>query len=250
MDEALRLLVAAAVVALLARTVRPAWRQRALAARVWRSVRPRHVLGSLALLVAVLTVALALAAFVPPTRLGLGSLVGFSGNAVFAPVEEVSVRAGGTGLTGQAAPEPGRRWTTVAVSAPFLLWLLLLVPWLAYSEERLFREGLEDASLAREVGTALRFGLVHLVMLVPLAAALAIGVAGFAYGRSYRRAFRRAAARREPVPGPLGPVLVAPPRSAVRTEALLASTTLHATFNALVILVVLAALIADAALAV
>lgn len=248
MDEALRLLVAAVVIALLARTVRPAWRQRALVVRIWRSVRPRHVLGSLVLLVAVLTVALTLAAAVPPTRLGLGSLVGFTGNAVFAPVEEVSVRAGGSGLAGQAAPEPGGRWTTVAVAVPLLLWLLLLVPWLAHGEERLFREGLEDANPAREVWTALRFGLIHLVMLVPLAAALAIAVAGFAYGRSYRRAFRRAAARREPVPGPLGGVPVAPPRSAVRAEAVMASTTLHATFNALVILVVLAALVADAAL--
>lgn len=206
MTDALRLLVALVIVGLIARTVRPAWRHRRLALRVWSQIRPRHVLGSLALLVAVVTVALTLLAYVPLSRVGLGSLIGLTGNAVFAPIGEVAARSGG-----------GTGGLALTAIAAFLAVLLALFPWLAYLEEATFRAGLERAGLAREAWTALRFGLVHLVMLVPLAAALAIAIAGFFYGRVYRRAYARATTN-------------------PRAEALLASTTWHATFNSLVVL--------------
>lgn len=220
----LRVVVAVVVVALLVRAARPAWQHRQLALRVWSRIRPRHVLGSLALLAAVLGVALALLEFVPPTRFGLGSLVGVTGNAVFAPIEEVSARSGNGSLTAPPAAGGGAG----ALKAPVLLaiggflgLLLVLFPWLAYVEERVFREGLERAGPLREAWTALRFGLVHLVMLVPLAAALAIGVAGFFYGRVYRRAYARTAAR---------------------PDAVLAATVWHTTFNSLVVLLLFAGL--------
>jgi hypothetical protein len=208
MAEALRLLVALVVVGLLARTVRPAWRHRDLALRVWSGIRPRHLLGGAALLALVLSVAVALLAYVPVTRIGLGTLIGLSGNAVFAPIERV------------AAPGAGVDVLPLLLAGGFLLALLALFPWLAYTEELTFRRGLERAGLARELWVALRFGLAHLIMLVPLGAALAIAVAGFAYGRIYRRAYRR---------GGL-------------SEALLAATRWHVTFNSLVVLGVIAGL--------
>jgi hypothetical protein len=237
MTDALRLLVALVIVGLVARTLRPAWRNRRLALRVWSGIRPRHVLGSAGLLAVVVAVALVLLSYVPVTRIGLGTLIGVSSNAVFAPIEEIAARSGGLSAPqadGDSAAPDRQRGIALAVIGGFLAVLVALFPWLAYVEERTFREGLERAGLAMEVWAALRFGLVHLVMLVPLAAALAIAVAGFAYGRIYRRAYGRAVARLGAEPGV---------RRLARTEAVLASTRWHATFNSLVVIGVFASIV-------
>lgn len=225
MAGTVRTLVALAVVALLARSAAQAWRARRLALRVWSGIRPRHVAGSIALLAVVLTVAWALLTYVPPARFGLGSLIGVTGNVVFAPVEEVGARTGGAA---------GADTVVLVAAGLFFAVLLALFPFLAYAEERTFRMGLEDATPAQEAWSALRFGLAHLVMLVPVGAALAIGVAGWVYGRVYRRAHARAAG------DPLGP-------AGARAAGVLAATTLHATFNSLVVLLVWAGLLLDAA---
>lgn len=248
----MRLVVVAVVLVLLARAAKHAWRNRRLATAVWRRIRPRHVLGSLGLIVLVLTTAAILLEFVPVTRLGVGSLIGLSGNAVFAPLEEVLARGGeGSAATPQAGGGLGRpagsmplpSALVVALTAAFLGGLLAMFPWLAYVEERVFREGLESAGPLREGFAALKFGLLHLVMLIPLAAALAIAVAGFAYGRIYRRAYRRAAASTAAVPGPLGFPLDLPPHPArCRHAAVLESTTWHVTFNSLIVVIVVLAL--------
>jgi hypothetical protein len=182
---------------------------------------------------------------VPVTRVGAGNLIGLSGNAIFAPLEEAQVRANGgqplvspDGTPAEAVFDPGMLLAGGTVA--FLVLLLLLFPYLAYVEEHVFREGLEDAGLGRELWTALKFGLLHMIMLIPLAAALAVGVAGFVYGRIYRRAFRRAEARTQTVVGPFGvPVAVRPPRERLRGEAVLVSTVWHATFNSLIVVLVL-----------
>lgn len=228
----LRLLVAAVILALLARALRPAWRNRRFALRVWSSIRPRHVLGSLALLSVVLGVVLTLLAYVPLTRVGLGTLVGLSGNAVFAPVEEAAVRS-------QQAGGGGGQVLLLIGTGAFLVLLLALFPELAHREELAFRQGLERAGPGRELWAALRFGLAHLVMLVPLAAALAIAVAGFAYGRVYRRAYATASAQVSVGDGgPEQPVSV----RAARAEAVFAATVWHTTFNSLVVGLVFASL--------
>lgn len=245
----LRLAVAGVVLVLLARAACVAWRNRRLAVTVWRRIRARHVLGSFALLVIVLSVAVGLLELVPATGYGLGMLVGLNSNAVFAPLEEASLRTGGAGLAGAAGgtPSAGVEALAIAVAAcAFLTCLLLMFPWLAYVEERTFREGLEDATVLREIATALRFGLLHLVMLIPVAAALAIAVAGFVYGRIYRRAHRRAAVRFSMVDGPLGPVRVATSPARARGEAVLESTVWHTTFNSLIVVLVLAGVLLGA----
>jgi hypothetical protein len=247
----LRIAVAGVIILLLLRAVRPAWQHRTLAYAVWRRIRPRHVLGCLALMVVVASVMLGLLRFVPITGYGFGTFIGLSGNAVFAPLEEASIRAGGQGLAGPPRPidavEAGPGAADVAFLAggsAFLVLLLLLLPWLAYVEERTFREGLETAGPVREVATALRFGLVHLIMLIPLAAALAVGVAGFAYGRIYRRSYRRGLERTEEVEGPLGEVVaVAPSPARVRAHAVLDATVWHATFNSMIVLLILFAVV-------
>jgi hypothetical protein len=127
----------------------------------------------------------------------------------------------------------------------FLTALLAMFPWLAYVEERTFREGLEEAGLAEELWTALKFGLLHLIMLIPVGAALAIGVAGFAYGRIYRRAFARSREQARTEAGPFGvPVVVGPTVREARNEAVLTSTVWHATFNSLIVLTLLVSFVA------
>lgn len=260
MDEILRLFVALAVVGLLGRATRPAWRHRQLALLVWRSIRPEHVAGSLLLLTVVLLTAISLMMLVPATGWGLGQLIGLDGNAVFAPLqtaaEHVPDSTGSIGPRGASgSPEAAAaaaggmqpaEWAVLGIVVAFLGTLLMLFPWLAYVEERVFREGLEHASLPRQLGRALRFGLVHLIMLIPLAAAIGIAVAGFFYGRVYRASYRAAAGL---PPSPLrrfrpDDVIESPTRRA-RTEAVLAATVWHTTFNSLIVVLLLIGLVAS-----
>jgi hypothetical protein len=249
----LRLAIAAWILVTLARAARVAWRQRRLALAVWRGIRLRHLLGGLALLAGVATVAGALVALVPGMEYGLGRLVGLTSNAVFAPLEEGLAHAG-------PAPETGPDWALAIGASAFLLPLLLLLPWLAFVEEEIFRAGLEDAGAGRVALASLLFGLVHLVMLVPVGAALAIGVAGAFYARAYRRGHaagppapreahasfrptrraRRAAARaRTPSPAlAVGAADEGPPPEHRQVAGVFAATVWHTTFNSLVVLLV------------
>jgi hypothetical protein len=185
--DLLRLAIAVWILWTLARVARVAWRQRALAVALWRAIRPRHLAGTLGLLVVVASVAVSLVTWVPGASFGIGHLVGLTGNAIFAPLEEGLARAG-------PPPAGGPDWVLLVGATVFLGGLALLLPWLAFVEEEVFRAGLEDAGPLRVVIASLVFGLVHLVMLVPIGAALAIGVAGLAYAAAYRRAYRRAGA--------------------------------------------------------
>ncbi|MFN2557852.1 MAG: hypothetical protein ABR592_13490 [Nitriliruptorales bacterium] len=268
----LRLVIAVVVLVLLARAAMGAWRNRRLTTVVWRTMGLRHVGGAFALFAIVAMVA-SLLLMSPLLRFGLGSLVGFSGNAVFTPLEEIAARSGRLGAEG------GFDWYVVGVATVFLGVLALLLPWLAFVEEEIFRGGLEGANLREELTTALRFGLVHLIMLVPIAAALAIAVAGFAYGRIYRRAYdsaaysripevvartyrptpraRRAAMRArlrqvrvpaaaEGVVAALAPPTGVPPELR-QAAGVLASTVWHTTFNSLVLVLLWLAMLLDAA---
>lgn len=245
-----RTVIAVVVALLLARAAVGAWRHRQLARRVWRSVRARHLLGSLGLLVGVLGTFLGLMTLVPVTGWGLGSLLGLAGNAVFAPIEGALQDV--PAVTGVAAPS--FPWAQAAGVLGFLALLVVLFPFLAYGEERAFRSGLERAGPGRQLWAALRFGLVHLVMLIPLAAALAIAVAGLGYGIAYRRRYARALATLPPVPTVVArpPTVFAPgvvgqealvlraDTAGAEAAALLESTTWHATFNTVVAVTVAA----------
>lgn len=260
----LRLLVAAWVLVMLSRAAHGAWQHRRLARTIWSRIGARHLLGALGLLLAVLTVSLGLLSLVPVTRIGLGSLIDFTGNAVFAPLE-AAARSSPAG-----AGEPD--WLLAVLTTAFLAVLGLLLPWLAFVEEEVFRAGLEHASLARQGLVALVFGAAHLVMLVPVAAALAIAAVGFVYGRIYRRAYARTGGR--PLPAPVAAAFRQTKRSARAAErsratarttpgttlvvdrtperrqaaAVLASTVWHTAFNTLVVVLVWVTLTATALL--
>ncbi len=269
-----RALIAVWILFLLVRAGATAWGQRRLVLAVWRRIRPRHVLGAVGLLVLVGGLATVLLVWVPGMSYGLGSLVGLTGNAVFAPLEEAAAHSA-------AAATPQRDWLLAGLSVLFLGGLAAMLPWLAFVEEEMFRAGLEDASLPRQAWRAFVFGLAHLVMLVPVGAALAVGTAGFVYGRIYRRAYRRseaappravaaafrptrasaAAADRSrteswseswSVAGTAvagdGSVAVLVDRTPERrqADAVLASTVWHATFNTVVVVLVLVSIVVSA----
>ncbi|MEX1162480.1 MAG: hypothetical protein WEB03_02760 [Nitriliruptor sp.] len=188
----LRVLLAIAVLVLLVRVARVSWRHRRLSVAIWRAVRWHHLIGGAVLLVVVGSTALALVAFVPGADLGLGRLIGTSVNVVFTPLEEGLALAGPPSATG---PD----WALIVGASGFLAPLALLLPWLAFIEEELFRAGLETASWPEVAPASLVFGAVHLLVLVPIGAAAAIGMAGFAYALAYRRAHREGRADRVPV---------------------------------------------------
>jgi hypothetical protein len=254
--ELLRLVIIVAVLVLLARAARAAWAHRRDAVGIWRAIRPRHVAGSLGLMVVVLFVAVTLLVLVPPTQLGVGALVGLEGNAIFAPIDGAlgAPLEAPSGDDAAVAPT-GPPWVDIALVSGFLGLLVLLFPHLAHAEELAFRVGWEDLSPGQQVLSALRFGLIHMIMLVPLAAALAVAVAGYAYGRIYRRAYQRAAVPRTVLPewtprvaedldgftrlviGPPSPIQVID-RTAARRAGALEATVWHTTFNTTVAVLV------------
>lgn len=244
------------VVVLLARAARVAWARRDLACAVWRGIRPRHVAGSLGLLVVVIGVSVTAATAVPVLGRGLGDLFATTGNVVFAPVDVAAEANGATTGTGP-------NLTLLAVVTGFLGLLALLLPWFAFVEEEVFRAGAEAWGLAQRLLAALVFGAAHLVMLVPLAAALGIAVAGFAYGEVYRRGTVRpsrpapSAARRAFRPTRRSvaaerhlatDLLEVQQHRQRQVDGLYASTVWHTTFNTTVVTLVWVTFLLDAVL--
>lgn len=250
LTDVLRILVIMAVLGLLIRASRAAWRRRGLTVAIWRAVGLRHVLGSAGLVVLILGVVVVLVVLVPPTRIGLGQLIGLEGNAVFAPIDDA------LDAPLDAAAQPGSPdtlatgvpWTDLVAVTSFLGLLVMLFPHLAHAEEAAFRAGWEDLTGWQRVVNALRFGVLHLIMLIPLAAALAVALAGYVYGRIYLRAYRRAVdprlvpgngppgvaeddqGRTRLVMGPPSPVTVVD-RQGARRQAVFAAAVWHTTFN-------------------
>lgn len=245
------------VLGLLARAGTVAWSRRDLAVDVWRGIRPRHVLGSVVLLATVVGVSVAAATAAPLLGRGLGDLVATSGNAVFVPVD-VAVEA--TRGADQAPADGPDVLLAIAVTL-FLGVLALLLPWFAFVEEEVFRAGAEAWSLPARVGAALVFGAAHLVMLVPVAAALGIAVAGFVYGEVYRhgvagragpapdslrRAFRPTRRSSAAAAARAGDPMATRPHVHDQVDGLHASTVWHTTFNTTVVTLVWLILVGDA----
>ena len=165
-----------------------------------RGIRLRHVLLAPPVLALVIT-ALALLYLVPPLRWGWWTAIGGGGNPV-------------TGVTTTTQGSP-LEWIIPAV---FLLLLLPALPLFAEREERMFRLGAERWSTGRRVWRGLQFGLVHAVVGIPIAAALALSIGGWYFTASYLWGHRRAGG--DPHAG------------------LLESTRAHLTYNAEVLLLV------------
>ena len=147
---------------------------RARVVQVVRGLRLRHFLPVPVVLTVVVSTA-ALRLEVPGLDVGWWSAIGGYGN----PVAGSTERTVGTPL----------EWLVPLVFAALLLPGL---PLFAEAAERIFRFGAEGWSWPRRLWrSGLAFGLVHLVVGVPIGVALALAVGGLYFLAVYLRAARR-----------------------------------------------------------
>lgn len=105
----------------------------------------------------------------------------------------------------------------------FFVALAFVLPFLARSEERSFRKEYNEwDSIVKQ---SIKFGLVHCLVGVPLAAGIALIVPGFFYGYKYKRAFDRNTET-------LG-------YRRAEDEAVMVSTTYHTMYNMIVVTLLL-----------
>lgn len=142
-----------------------------------RGLRLRHLALGVGILGLTVAAFAAIQSLLPWTSWGWWSLLGGSGSVVFGQSE--------------AARAPGAGPLLGALPYVLPVLLVLVVPTLARLEERGFRRGLQRASSARRARVQLTFGLLHLVMGVPIAAGLALAVTGGFYLQVYLRRYRR-----------------------------------------------------------
>lgn len=136
-----------------------------------RGLRGRHFLLAPPAL-ALVVVLFAVLYEVPPLRFGWWTAIGGHGNIVFGSTDNTQ----GTFL----------EWLVPLV---FCALLLPALPLLVEREERMFRLGAEDWSLTERAEHGLRFGLLHLIAGIPIAAALAISAAGWWLTWMYLRGY-------------------------------------------------------------
>jgi len=134
-------------------------------------------------------------------------------------------------LGGEGNPVAG---STSQTAGTFLEWLipvvfLLLVlpalPLFALAEERIFRRGSEHWSPGRRAWKIISFGLVHALIGIPIAVALALSAGGVYFMAVYLRRYRRVHDQR---------------------DAVLESTTAHTAYNTFILLTGLIVIVLDA----
>jgi hypothetical protein len=193
-------LVSSAVTAARSETLRERTRE------ILGRLRPRHFLRAPLVLFAVLFAA-GLLLQVPGLDWGWWTAIGGTGNVIVGGTERSSIGA--------------VQWIAPVL---FVLLLIPLLPLFAEREERMFREGAEDWSTGRRVRRSVEFGLVHLIMGIPIGVALALSVGGGYFTWAYLRGCRRGG----------------------RREGLIESTCSHLAYNLSVLVIVLLAALASA----
>jgi len=193
-------LVGTRLVGALRHAARPPVRRQVLF--IVRGLRPHHFLLAFPVLVAVI-VAASLLLEVPGLDFGWWTAIGGEGN----PVTGGTARAEGTAL----------EWL---VPALFLTLLLPVLPLFAEREEEIFRAGAEEWSTGRRLWRGVQFGLVHAVIGIPIAVALALSIGGWYFTWAYLSGWRRCG----------------------RSCALLESARAHLAYNLVVLTVVVLAL--------
>ncbi len=147
-----------------------------------KGIRPRHFALALRVLVGVIVALTVL--LLPDTvlRWGWWEYLGGTGNVIF----------------GQAAGSV-LQVSQVVLPALILIPLVISLCLFALREERAFRRGDETRGLGARLWRALVFGLAHLVMGIPIGAALALGVGGFGFSQVYLKRWRESGSRLESV---------------------------------------------------
>jgi hypothetical protein len=146
---------------------------RSRTSEIARGLRPRHFLRAPLVLVAV-ALAAAILLRIPGLSFGWWTAIGGTGNVILGSTTDTS--------------------GTVLVWLVPLVFLALLVPALALFAEReevVFRSGAERWSWGQRFAMGLRFGLVHLIMGIPIAVALALSIGGWYFQWAYLRGYQQ-----------------------------------------------------------
>lgn len=175
-------------------------RRKALA--VVRSLRVRHFLAALPVIVVVISTEFVLMQL-PVLSFGWWTAIGGVGNPVLGMTER---RLG---------------VLDVAVPVAFVSLLLVSLPLLVAREEWVFRRGAEHRGTAGNLGRAIVFGLAHAIIGIPLGAALALSIGGAYLTGCYLRGWRE---------------------TRTQAGALLEATRAHLAYNATILTLVAVAL--------
>lgn len=170
--DLLTLTVLAVVGVQLVQSARTAVGARRHVIAVVSGLRWRHLLHAVPVLAAVL-VSLVVLLQVPGLSFGWWTAIGGIGNPVFGASEH--------GLRGGAA---------VLLPALFGALLLVSLPLLVEREEWIFRRGAERRGVVRNTLVALLFGLMHVLVGIPIGAGLALSIGGVYFTHVYLRTFR------------------------------------------------------------
>lgn len=168
---------------------------------VLRGLRPSHFLRAVPVFVLVAVVAVTAIAFVPYADIGWWSALGGQGNA----------------LLGSVGPRPDPSWIQRAAPWTCLLLIVMAAPSLVRWEERHFRRAADRQSTTRGALRQAWFGAAHLLVGVPIGAAIALMVAGLLFQRAYLRGLHVRHSR---------------------LDALMASTRLHLAYNYVALMLV------------
>lgn len=152
---------------------------------IWRGLRLRHALPAILIILLVVAGYYLIAHLAPWTRWGWWSALGGEGNVVLGHSDVVA--------------DASAAWVQRVAPIVFLIALLCFLPAAARREERWFRLGAERRSPARRLLIALVFGLIHLIMGIPIAAALALTAAGWGFQAIYLRAYAQRSSRHDAI---------------------------------------------------
>lgn len=125
-----------------------------------KNLRPRHFAVGLLSVLSVMLVATILYAYIPPLRFGWLTWLATQGAET---------------QTGQTVESSSAMW--IAIIAMILAFSVFL-PKLAYIEEEIFRKPYVWKPAKTQALQSLKFGLIHLTMGIPIAAALALSISG------------------------------------------------------------------------
>jgi hypothetical protein len=176
---------------------------------IWKRFRFLMLIEVIALMIFVVILIAILSVTIPFLQFGWMNLfVSGGGNLISAPVSAGSQSS----------------ITFVRFLPPlFFLTLIVVLPFFARYEEKLFRYGYEEWKGI--IIQSIKFGLVHLVMGVSLATALAIIFAGLFFGYKYKKAFDKNVVTKD--------------LDEAREEALLMSTTYHTLYNTVIAIILI-----------
>lgn len=199
-------------------------KQRATTGKVLEALRWHHLPLALGLLSLVLCCGYLLVTHAPLLNVSWLNLLHLKGtNILFSPATEANSAAAAT--SSDLLPK--------LLGGGFLLLLITALPVFAHGEEELFRRPWPFLTFGGRLLNSLLFGLMHMVVGVPLSAALALAVGGYGFGLYNGHCYRLQRAKQ---PAPASDDEDLKQELAAQEAATYSSAALHAVYNLLIVL--------------